>query len=135
MRKILTVAAVLGLATFAGTAAHADYLPAGIEGCVTSSPGANTPNPTGGGITHDGACTYDATRSGGYVAGGSSWTITIGSTIYSAANGDPACQTDVIAPGDHVTVDPGSNGFAAAGSPTPSVTDGVGPDSGNSTCP
>ncbi|MDQ1403532.1 MAG: hypothetical protein QOG03_1848 [Actinomycetota bacterium] len=135
MRKILTVAAALAMAALAGSAAHADNLPAGIEGCVASSPGANVWNPTGGGFTHDGACSYVAKRSGGYVAGGSSWSITVGATTFSAANGDPACQTSVIAIGDSVTVNPGSNGFIAAGSPTPSATDGQGPDSGNSTCP
>jgi hypothetical protein len=124
MRVVL--AACCSLLAYASVAAASDpiVLPTGQEGCV--SPAGDT-------------CTYVPTRSGGYVANGSGWSL----TVQIPANGDPRDTngdgklryvfTSANAPvqgcglfdaGSTVTTVGGDRGMAA-GNPFPGAADGV----------
>jgi hypothetical protein len=127
MKKVVLCSALLGVLTWAGTAAASDpiILPTGQEGCV--SPAGDT-------------CSYTATRDGGMAGGGSTWQLTI--TI--PANGDPRDTnldgklryvfTPANAPeqgcgffgaGATVTTSAGGSGTIAAGNPFPAAADPV----------
>jgi hypothetical protein len=116
---------VLGALVCGGTATASApiVLPSGQEGCV--SPAGDT-------------CTYTATRTGGYVANGSTWTL----TVEIAANGDPrdtnkdgklryvfnasnapAQGCGFIPAAATVTTLVGASGGLAAGNPIPGATD------------
>lgn len=127
MRKLLVVAALvagsLSLGAFGG--ATADTLPGGTEGCVVSSPGANGPT----GVVYANTCSYVATRTGGFVGGAQSWTVTVYNnnsptkTVVGKYSGSgPACNTGSTNPGNLVVVT-ASNGTVAAGNPFPSAAD------------
>jgi hypothetical protein len=128
LKKLVLASAVLGAFAFAGAASASDPIttpaPASQEGCV-SAPGDT--------------CTYTSTRTGGYVARGDSWSLTVS---FPTTVGDPrdvngdgkltytftAASTPAMpqgcalwAPGATVTT---SNGIAA-GNPFLSVQDGV----------
>jgi hypothetical protein len=125
MRKAVLFSALVVALAFAGTAAASDpiILPTGQEGCV--SPSGDT-------------CTYTTTRDGGYVANGSTWTV----TVEIPANGDPrdtnldgklryvfnpgnapAPGCGFFAAGSTVTTNAGANAAVAAGNPIPGATD------------
>jgi hypothetical protein len=124
--KAVFVAACCGLSAFATTASASDpiVLPTGQEGCV--SPAGDT-------------CTFAPTRDGGYVANGSSWTL----TVEIAANGDardtngdgklryvfnssnaPEQGCGFFGTGSTVTTFGGDQGMAA-GNPFPGASDGA----------
>ncbi|MDQ1403535.1 MAG: hypothetical protein QOG03_1851 [Actinomycetota bacterium] len=134
MKKVLALlggAALVASMVLGSFGARADTVPGGAEGCIIG--GADV---SGGGVTasHAADCTYTATRGGGYAGAGSGWTVTVNSTVYTAANGH--CQTSVIKAGDTVAVhlNAGAAGRIAAGNPFPSAADAA-PSSGNSACP
>ena len=128
MRKVVLLGAIVAAAlTYGGTAAASDpiVLPSGQEGCV--SPSGDT-------------CTYTATRDGGYVANGSTWTL----TVQIPANGDvrdtngdgklryvfnsgnaPQQGCGLFPAGAVVTTNTGASGGIAAGNPIPGATDPV----------
>jgi hypothetical protein len=65
LKKLVLAGAVLGALAFAGTSSASDPIvvaPTGGEGCV--SPAGDT-------------CTYTSTRTGGYVARGDAWSMTV----------------------------------------------------------
>ena len=139
MRNVLVVAAlVVGLG--AGVVdAKATTLPAGVEGCIASSPGANVDSaPAGSGNALNNAkCSYKATRKGGYVAAADNWTITRWKVVsgqkrlvarYSGTRtaGGPHCNTSVILPGELVEVTV-TYGAVAVGAPAPKDTDPYAP--------
>jgi hypothetical protein len=127
MVRRLIVLGVLAAAALAGTttalASDPLVLPGGAEGCI-SQPGDT--------------CTYTATRTAGYAANGTTWSI----TVQIPANGDPR-DTNLdgklryvftsanapdegcgfIAAGSTVTTNGGNDGVAA-GNPFPGATDG-----------
>jgi hypothetical protein len=129
LKKVVVLGAVFGALTIGGTAWASDPIivgPTGGEGCVSG-----TPNDT---------CTYTSTRDGGYVANGTTWTL----TVEIAANGDPRdTNLDgklryVFGPsnapedgcglwgsGATVTTSNGASGRIAAGNPFPSQSDAV----------
>lgn len=126
-RLIVGVAATAALLIPAG--ASSDQLPAGAEGCIVGGAEANTP---AGWLSHASQCTYTATRTGGYVAGGQ-WTmsVTVGNvtTTYGPANA-PKMGCTLWGPGAVVSVSiPAPGNVIAAGNPYPSPTDGVRPPS------
>lgn len=125
MRKVVLLSAIAAALTYGGTAAASDplILPTGQEGCV--SPAGDT-------------CTYTASRDGGYVADGSTWTL----TVQIPANGDPRDTNGdgklryVFDPsnapeqgcglwsaGATVTTSAGADGRIAAGNPIPGAAD------------
>ena len=128
MKKVMLAGALLASLSLAGgTAVASDPLvhPGGEEGCV--SPPGDT-------------CTYTSTRSGGYAANGSSWTL----TVQIPANGDPRDTnrdgklryvfTSANAPevgcglfgaGATVTTNGGADSGIAAGNPFPAPSDAV----------
>lgn len=137
MRKLLVVAALsagsLSLGAFGG--ASADTVPGGVEGCVATT-GANSP----AGLVYANACSYTATRTGGFVGGAQSWKVTVYNNAsptkvaigrYSGTG--PACNTGSTSPGNLVVVEL-TNGTIAAGNPFPSAVDGTVPTAGNR-CP
>lgn len=74
LKKLVVAGAVLGAFAFAGSASASDPIivePTGGQGCV--SPAGDT-------------CTYTSTRTGGYVARGDAWSLTV--SIPTTA-GDP----------------------------------------------
>jgi hypothetical protein len=122
---LVVLSALAGALAFAGSASGSDpiVLPTGQEGCV--SPAGDT-------------CSYSATRDGGYVANGTSWTL----TISIPANGDPrdtngdgqlryvfgpgnapAQGCGMFAAGATVATSAGADGRMAAGNPIPGATD------------
>ena len=127
MKTVVLLGALVGVLTCVTTATASDpiVLPTGQEGCV--SPPGDT-------------CTYTATRDGGYVANGASWTV----TVEIAANGDPR-DTNLdgklryvfnpsnapeqgcgfFAAGLTVTTNAASDSGVAAGNPIPGATDPV----------
>jgi hypothetical protein len=127
MKKAVLLGTLIGAFGYAGTASASDpiVLPTGQEGCV--SPPGDT-------------CTYTPTRDGGYIAGGTTWTL----TVRVPANGDPRdTNLDgqlryVFGPsnapqqgcglwgvGATVTTSAGSDGRVGAGNPIPGATDPV----------
>lgn len=127
MRKAVLFGALVVALASAGTAAASDplILPDGMEGCV--SPAGDT-------------CTYTSTRDGGYVANGSTWTL----TVEIPANGDPRDTNldgklryvftpsnapvqgcGLFAAGSTVTTNAGADAQIAAGNPIPGSTDPV----------
>jgi hypothetical protein len=127
MRKAVLLGALAGVFATAGTALASDpiILPTGSEGCV--SPPGDT-------------CTYTSSRDGGYVAEGTTWTV----TVEIAANGDardtngdgklryvfspsnaPEQGCGFFAAGSTVTTNAGSDGEVAAGNPFPGASDAV----------
>lgn len=127
MRKALLLGTVIGVFAAVGTAVASDpiVLPTGQEGCVS---------PAGD------SCTYTATRDGGYVADGDTWTL----QVEIAASGDPRDTNEdgllryvfdsSNAPEQGcglweaesiVTTDAGASGGIAAGNPIPGATDPV----------
>jgi hypothetical protein len=125
MKKAVLLGALLGAVTYSGTATASDpiVLPTGQEGCV--SPPGDT-------------CTYTATRDGGTVADGSTWTL----TVLIPANGDlrdtnvdgqlryvfgpsnaPEQGCGLWVAGSIVTTSAGADGGIAAGNPIPGATD------------
>jgi hypothetical protein len=129
LKKFVVLGAVFGALTIGGTAWASDPIivgPTGGEGCVSGAP-----NDT---------CTYTATRDGGYVANGTTWTL----TVEIAANGDPRDTnldgklryvfTSANAPeqgcglfgaGATVTTNAGADSTLAAGNPFPGASDAV----------
>ena len=124
--RTLALAAACSLLALAGTAFASEpiVLPTGQEGCV--SPSGDT-------------CTYSPTRAGGYVAHGSSWSL----TVVIPANGDPrdtnsdgklryvftsanapAQGCGLFDPGSTVSTVGGDQGMAA-GNPIPGASDAV----------
>jgi hypothetical protein len=134
LKKLVLASAVLGAFAFAGAASASDPIttpaPASQEGCV-SAPGDT--------------CTYTSTRTGGYVARGDSWSLTVsfpapapvppatcgardtncdGKLTYTfTAASTPAMPQGCALWGPGATVTT-SNGIAA-GNPFLSVQDGV----------
>jgi hypothetical protein len=127
MRKVVLFSALVVALSCAGTAAASDpiILPTGQEGCV--SPSGDT-------------CTYTATRDAGYVANGSTWTL----TVEILANGDPRDTNldgklryvfnsgnapqqgcGLSSAGAAVTTNAGADARIAAGNPIPGATDPV----------
>jgi hypothetical protein len=127
VRKFLVAGTIVAALSGTGTAVASDplALPGGEEGCVSNS-----------GDT----CTYAPTRTGGYVADGSGWTL----TVSIPANGDPRDTnldgklryvfTTANAPkqgcgffgaGSTVTTDAGASARLAAGNPFPAPADAV----------
>ena len=111
MKVVVLVGALLGALTLANVAVASDpiILPAGQEGCV-SAPGDT--------------CTFSPTRTGGYAANGSGWTVTV---VIPAPAGDPR---DTNLDGKLRYVFNSSNapaegcGFFGAGSTVTTATDG-----------
>jgi hypothetical protein len=130
VKKLILITAVAGAAVYPGAAAASDPIttpaPLSQEGCVP---------PPGD------SCTYTSTRSGGYAAGGSTWSLTVaipttagdprdvnldGKLTYTfgPANAPPqGCSLWGI--GATVTASPGSGGGIAAGNPFPAPSDSV----------
>jgi hypothetical protein len=127
VKRLVLLGVVLGALAYGGsaTASAPIVLPTGQEGCV--SPAGDT-------------CTYSATRTGGYVANGSAWTL----TVEIAANGDPrdtnldgklryvfnasnapAQGCGLFPAGATATTAVGASGGLAAGNPIPGATDPV----------
>jgi hypothetical protein len=130
MRKLTLLAvALLAAFTYAQAAVASDPIttpaPASQEGCV--SPAGDT-------------CTYTSTRTGGYAAGGSSWSLVVsiptsagdprdvnldGQLTYTfGPAGAPPQGCALWGPGATVTISAGSSGTIAAGNPFPAPTDG-----------
>jgi hypothetical protein len=127
MRELIAAASAFAVFAGAASAFASDplVLPGGEEGCI--SPAGDT-------------CTYTATRTGGYAANGSTWSI----TVQIPANGDPRDTngdgklryvfTSANAPdegcgffaaGSTVTTNGGSGSDGvAAGNPFPAASDG-----------
>jgi hypothetical protein len=127
MRKAVLLGVLTGVFAMAGTAVASDpiILPTGSEGCV--SPPGDT-------------CTYTSTRDGGYVADGTTWSV----TVEIAANGDPRDTNGdgqlryvfnssnapeqgcgFFAADSTVTTNAGADGEVAAGNPFPGASDAV----------
>ena len=124
--KAVFVAACCSLSAFATTASASDpiVLPTGQEGCV--SPAGDT-------------CTVTTTRDAGYVANGSTWTLTVeipanGDArdtngdgklryVFNSSNG-PEQGCGFIGAGSTVTTFGGDQGMAA-GNPFPGASDGA----------
>lgn len=157
MKRLIAVgvaaSALCGLsAVGAVVPVRADTLPGGTEGCVASSPGAEVSNPALGGVAHNGSCSYRATRIGGYVAAGDSWSIAVSRVVEGVpktvavyrgarnAGPDKLCHTSVIQPDDVVTVRV-TNGVVFVGDPrTAAVANGssqiqVGVSQRDTACP
>jgi hypothetical protein len=130
LKKVLAAGLVLGALTMVGTASASDpiYVPIVSdvtkgEGCV--SQGAND------------TCTYTATRSGGYVAAGSTWSLTIDDDAdgfvdrsFGPANA-PEQGCGLWGPGAVVTISSGAQSEIAAGNPFPVQSDPVISDNNN----
>lgn len=119
MKKLLTVGALLGTLAAGVTGASASdpiYVDqVGGQGCI--SPPGDT-------------CTYNATRTGGYVAQGSTWSIDVvlpgGATAhYDPASGAPRQGCALWPAGSTVTIRAGASSAIAAGNPFPSQSDPV----------
>jgi hypothetical protein len=127
VRGIAALGVLIGALAYGGTAIASApiVLPTGQEGCI-SQPGDT--------------CTYTATRTGGYVANGSTWTL----TVEIPANGDPRDTNldgklryvfspsnapvqgcGLFGAGATATTAAGANGGIAAGNPIPGATDPV----------
>jgi hypothetical protein len=130
VRKFFAIAALgAGMLAAAPMGAHADTVPGGVEGCVATNPGQNSPS----GVVYANTCSYTATRTAGYATAAQGWSVTIYNNnsatktvvaSYSSAAGSKACNTsELIHPGQYVVVT-ASNGVAAAGNPFPAATDG-----------
>jgi hypothetical protein len=128
VRKLLVAAGIAAATCSLGafSAVHADTQPGGIEGCIATSPGANSPQ----GTLYDTTCSYTATRTGGYATSAQTWTVTIYSDAamtkpvasFSSAAGSPPCNTGpIIQPGQTVKATV-NNGVNAVGNPIPSAT-------------
>jgi hypothetical protein len=144
VRKLVAVAALgaglFGLGSLVG--AHADVLPAGVEGCVATNPGQNVANPGGpagsGNVVSADHCSYTATRTAGYATAAQGWTVNIYNNnsaqktllaSYSSAAGSNPCNTaPIIQIGNYVEVSV-TGGVAAVGNPFPAASDGVIPPS------
>jgi hypothetical protein len=127
MRKVVLLSVLVVALSYAATAAASDpiILPTGQEGCV--SPSGDT-------------CTYTATRDAGYVANGSTWTLTVeipangdprdtnldGKLRYVFNSGNAPQQGCGLWPaGAAVTTSAGADARIAAGNPIPGATDPV----------
>jgi hypothetical protein len=145
----MLIAVVLGLGSIAtAPSAFADTTPGGGEGCIANSGGGAPP----GNVVYKSDCSYTATRNGGYVSGGSDWSVTItrqtgvdpitGAPIFttisysSAAASKGSCTTAII-PKDVVAAHAGANSSAAVGNPILAAADGSTPPSSTppGTCP
>jgi hypothetical protein len=127
MKRAFVAALIFAALIAAGPPADPDTLPAGAEGCVVN--GQDLSGPTGP-LTHKTACTYTATRDGGYVGAGD-WTlkVTVGTvtTTYRPANA-PEQGCALWQRGAVVTASiADAASFIAAGNPYPSASDGVRP--------
>lgn len=145
MRKPLVVAALAaGLLGLGGTggAVRATTLPAGIEGCIAVSPGANVNSaPAGNGnLLYNAKCSYTATRPAAYMAAADSWTITRSKMVAgkkklvarhtgNRTSGGPHCNTLVVQKGEIVDVTV-TYGIVAVGAPTPKDADPHAPKTG-----
>jgi hypothetical protein len=137
VRKLLFVAGIAAatLPFGASGAVQADDLPAGTQGCVATSPGANAPA-----ALYNGTCSFTAARNGGYVAGAQNWTVTVYNNnsatkvvVASFSGSGPGCNTFAYATGNFV-VATASNGEIAVGNPIPAAADSTLPPSSNR-CP
>ncbi len=134
MRKLVVLCGALASTLAFGASALASdpiILPTGEEGCV-SQPGDT--------------CTYVPRRDGGYVANGSTWTL----TVSIPANGDPRDTNldgrlryvfgpsnapeqgcGMFGAGSTVTTNAGASAGIAAGNPIPGASDAVLGDANN----
>jgi hypothetical protein len=127
LKRLVILSATLGALASAGTALASDpiVLPTGQEGCVS---------PAGD------ICTYTASRDGGHVADGDTWTVTVELPaagdprdtngdgrlryVFNSANA-PEQGCGFFAGGSIVTTSGGADGTVAAGNPFPGATDPV----------
>ena len=127
MRKLVFACALLGALVWSATAIASDPIvtpaPLSQEGCV-SAPGDT--------------CTYTSTRTGGYAANGSAWTLVVsipavgdprdvnldGQLTYTItpSSGMPA-GCSLFPAGSTVTTSAGANSGLAAGNPFPAPSD------------
>jgi len=135
LRKLILATAILGASIYPGTASASDPIttpaPLSQEGCVSQ------PTDT---------CTYTATRTGGYVARGDTWSLSVSfpapapvppatcgagdidcdgklTWTYGPSNAPPqGCSLWEI--GATVTISAGASGGIAAGNPFPGAADG-----------
>jgi hypothetical protein len=129
LKKFAVAGALVGVLVFAASASASDPIfvaPTGGQGCV-SHPGDT--------------CTYTSTRTGGYVANGSTWSLTVsipttagdprdanadGQLTYSfSASTSPAMPQgcSLFPAGSTVTTSAGAQGGIAAGNPFLQQTD------------
>jgi hypothetical protein len=129
LKKLVLAGAVLGAFAFAGSASASEPIivePTGGQGCV--SPAGDT-------------CTYTSTRTGGYVARGSAWSLTVsipttagdprdvnldGQLTYTfGPTSNPAMPQgcSLFPAGSTVTTSAGANSAVAAGNPFLQQTD------------
>jgi hypothetical protein len=129
LKKFAVAGALLGALAFAGSSSASDPInvePTGGQGCV-SHPGDT--------------CTYTTTRTGGYVANGSTWSLTVsipttagdprdanadGQLTYTFnASSSPAMPQgcSLFPAGSTVTTNAGAQGGIAAGNPFLQQTD------------
>jgi hypothetical protein len=127
LKKFAVAGALVGVLALAGGASASDPIfvePTGGQGCV-SHPGDT--------------CTYTSTRTGGYVANGSTWSLTVsipttagdprdvnldGQLTYTFGPGNAPPQGCSLYPaGSTVTTSGGSSGGIAAGNPFLQQTD------------
>jgi hypothetical protein len=131
LKKLVLAGAVLGAFAFAGSASASDPIivePTGGQGCV--SPAGDT-------------CTYTSTRTGGYVARGGAWSLTVsipttagdprdvnldGQLTYTFnQSSSPAMPQgcSLFPANSTVTTSAGANSAVAAGNPFLQQTDGT----------
>jgi hypothetical protein len=130
LRKLVIAGAALAAFVPGGTSAASDPIitpaPLSQEGCVAA------PGDT---------CTYTATRSGGYAANGSTWSLVVdipttagdprdanldGKLTYTFGPGNaPPVGCSLFPAGATATVSAGSNAGIAAGNPFPAPSDGA----------
>jgi len=127
LKKVAVAGALVGVLAFAGGASASDPIfvePTGGQGCVS------VPGDT---------CTYTSTRTGGYVARGDAWTLTVsipttagdprdvnldGQLTYTLGPSNALPQGCSLFPaGSTVTTNAGANSGIAAGNPFLQQTD------------
>jgi hypothetical protein len=128
MRKLIFGGALLVAFSYTGAAAASDPIttppPVSQEGCV--SPSGDT-------------CTYTSTRTGGYAASGSSWSLAVsfpttvgdprdvngdGKLTYSyGPSNAPPQGCSLWSPGATVTISAGASSAIGAGNPFPAAAD------------
>jgi hypothetical protein len=115
------VLAALGASLLAAplSAVRADTLPGGVEGCVVTNPGKDSPT----GTVYADKCSYTATRTAGYATAAQKWSVSIytpatkTTKVFGSDQASKRCYTGPLI----VTA---TNGVAAAGNPFPAATDG-----------